>query len=56
MQRVTLIVGYTGSQYPIFDCLQQIATQIAQDNRPQTVDTPYTLISMMRQTAGLSIF
>jgi len=40
----------------MYDCLQQIATQMTQDAKPKIVDAPLTLISRMGLGAWLSFF
>jgi len=49
------VFAYKGSQYINFDCLQSIATQIAQDASPQIVKAPLMLISRMGQGVCLLI-
>ena len=55
-QRVSSSVAYEGSQYPIDDCLQPIATQITQDARQRINDTLLTLIFRMGQGACRFLF
>jgi len=55
-ERVAFFFGYKARQYLIFDCVQLIATDIAQDARPGIIDPPLTLISTMGQRVCLSIF
>ena len=55
-QRVASSVAYNGGQYPIYDCLQPIATQITRDARPTIVDALLMLIFRMGQGACCSLF
>jgi len=48
-EHVAFSFSYKGSQYFVFDCLQPVATQIAQDTQPTIVDAPLKLISKMGQ-------
>jgi len=55
-EHVAFSFAYKGDQYLLYECLQPIATQIAQDARPKIIDAQLTLIVGMGQGAYLSCF